>query len=85
MLRKTVDQADCAIIANPTFNDPAKTKCTLSNMATTQVLRFHTPSVELGRMYKLRLNRKIIAHSATASALKDRQSGTGCVNQFMLR
>jgi hypothetical protein len=41
--------------------------------------------VELGRMYKLRLNRKIIAHSATASALKGRQSGTGCVNQFMLR
>jgi hypothetical protein len=50
MLRKTVDQVDCAIIVNQTFYDPENTKCMLSNIATTQILCFHTPSTEPGRI-----------------------------------
>jgi len=39
-----VDQVDCVIIVKQTFYDPENTKCTLSNIATTQILCFHTPS-----------------------------------------
>jgi hypothetical protein len=49
-MRKTLNQVDCTIIVNPTFYDPANTKCTLSNIDTTEILRFHTPSVENCRM-----------------------------------
>jgi len=48
VLRETLNQADCAIIVNPTFYDPENTKYTLSNIATTQILCFHTPSTLCG-------------------------------------